>query len=90
MNNQYWSTKISRNRERDGAKSRELRKSGITVIRFWEHELTSDLPKCVARIKRVFRQLRLLGKQHVRQISKDAIPYDHLTKINHQTCSRPD
>lgn len=67
MNNQYWSTKISRNRERDGAKSRALRKAGITVIRFWEHELKADLPQCVARIKRGLSNRAFLGNEDARQ-----------------------
>ena len=52
INNQYWKTKIVRNRERDLAKTQALMNLGITVLRFWEHELRSELPSCVARIKR--------------------------------------
>ena len=52
VNNAYWRKKISRNRERDAAKTRELRKAGIIVIRFWEHELKANLSKCVNRIQR--------------------------------------
>lgn len=37
-NTDYWSTKISRNSERDTAVNRKLKDAGWTVIRVWEHE----------------------------------------------------
>jgi len=53
VNNKYWSEKISRNRQRDAAKARALRRTGIRVMRFWEHELIASLDTCIARVKRV-------------------------------------
>lgn len=38
-NRDYWIHKISRNRRRDHKVNRELRKSGWSVIRVWEHSL---------------------------------------------------
>lgn len=38
-NRDYWERKIGRNRERDKKVNRELRRSGWTVVRIWEHEL---------------------------------------------------
>ena len=52
VNNAYWRKKISRNRQRDAARARELRKVGVVVIRLWEHELKANLAKCVNRIQR--------------------------------------
>lgn len=40
-NTDYWSTKISRNSERDSAVNRKLKDAGWTVIRVWEHEDSS-------------------------------------------------
>jgi DNA mismatch endonuclease (patch repair protein) len=37
----YWRSKIERNRFRDRAASRELRRDGWQVIRVWEHQLKS-------------------------------------------------
>jgi DNA mismatch endonuclease Vsr len=49
-NRNFWSAKILRNRARDAETSRRLRRTGYRVVRFWEHELAEDLPRCVARI----------------------------------------
>lgn len=38
-NQQYWETKISRNRKRDKAINQVYRKSGWRVLRVWEHSL---------------------------------------------------
>jgi len=38
-NVKYWLTKLTRNRRRDRAKRRALRRMGFAVWRFWEHEL---------------------------------------------------
>lgn len=34
----YWTAKLARNMERDGATSETLRLAGWTVLRFWSHE----------------------------------------------------
>ena len=54
-NSAYWTTKISRNRERDRSKERELRKLGYRVLRIWEHELVAS-PSALA--KRIQKRLR--------------------------------
>lgn len=46
----FWEAKIEGNARRDKAVSRELRRAGFRVMRFWEHELSQDLTKCIARI----------------------------------------
>lgn len=47
----YWTAKIARNRARDRRITRELRESGWTVIRIWEHSLRSPA-RTVSRIRR--------------------------------------
>ena len=41
---EFWEAKINRNKERDKEKNKELKKIGIKIIRFWEHQL-SDMDK---------------------------------------------
>jgi DNA mismatch endonuclease (patch repair protein) len=50
-NQDFWSAKIEANKKRDHKVSRNLRKSGWQVIRFWEHELKRKPAKCVETIK---------------------------------------
>jgi DNA mismatch endonuclease (patch repair protein) len=38
-NRKYWDAKVTRNRQRDRAVTRALKKSGWRVIRIWEHDL---------------------------------------------------
>lgn len=45
-----WNEKIIRNRLRDQAVSKTLRRDGFIVLRFWEHELKNALDDCVTRI----------------------------------------
>jgi DNA mismatch endonuclease, patch repair protein len=55
-NREYWIRKIERNRARDKKVRQELEKSGWTVLRFWEHEIVSDLDQCVMKVKEVCLQ----------------------------------
>ena len=48
----YWSAKIQGNLRRDLLTSRRLRKSGVTVLRFWEHEVQGCLDRCVTEVRR--------------------------------------
>jgi DNA mismatch endonuclease (patch repair protein) len=50
-NRPFWIAKLTRNRERDRAAERALRAEGVTVVRFWEHELAESLPSCVRRLQ---------------------------------------
>lgn len=47
-----WQKKIARNRERDQANFRQLRREGWTVIRIWEHQVEQNMLGCVRRILR--------------------------------------
>ena len=51
VNRPYWSAKIVRNQERDIEKERALKKLGIRVVRFWEHEIQRNLSACVEKIE---------------------------------------
>ena len=49
-NTKFWDAKITRTKERDKDKSRKLKKQGIKVIRFWEHDLINRLDYCVQKL----------------------------------------
>lgn len=50
-NVEFWSEKITHNRQRDKTVNRKLRSGGWTVIRFWEHQIRSEPLDCVKKIK---------------------------------------
>lgn len=49
-NRGFWKAKIERNRSRDRRTVRNLRRSGVQVLRFWEHDLRLGVSRCVKRI----------------------------------------
>jgi DNA mismatch endonuclease Vsr len=55
-NQEYWFDKIERNRKRDREVKKTLEQDGWTVLRFWEHEISSDLDGCVDRVKQAVQQ----------------------------------
>ena len=46
----FWKEKINKNRERDAANHRKLRRMEWTVIRLWQHEVEEDFDACIDRI----------------------------------------
>ena len=46
----FWEQKFAANRLRDRTVTRSLRQNGWTVLRIWEHELTSNPERCVQKI----------------------------------------
>jgi len=46
----YWQAKISRTIARDKKYTKQLKKAGWKVLRFWEHEIKRDPEKCVNKI----------------------------------------
>lgn len=50
VNRPYWKAKIERNRRRDLETDDLLLQSGITPIRFWEHELQCCPSECLRRL----------------------------------------
>lgn len=47
----FWKEKILRNIERDKKNNEELKKSGWTVIRFWESDIRKNLEECVSCVE---------------------------------------
>ena len=54
-NREYWESHIRENKKRDRRIDRKLRSNGWLVIRFWEHELKENLPKCVEKVADSYR-----------------------------------
>jgi DNA mismatch endonuclease (patch repair protein) len=50
----YWSSKITSNVVRDRALTRKLRAEGWTVVRIWEHTLSTP-DRAIARIRNALR-----------------------------------
>lgn len=51
-NRRFWKAKIERNKIRDREHDCLLRRAGITVIRFWEHDVLRDVQKCLVKLQR--------------------------------------
>jgi len=60
-NRDYWIPKIERNMVRDRQYSRQLRKQGWSVLRFWEMDVKKDPEKC---LRRVFRAIKIRGAKN--------------------------
>jgi DNA mismatch endonuclease (patch repair protein) len=54
VNSAWWSEKVEDNRARDRTKTGMLESEGWTVVRLWEHEVTTDLKGCVEKFRRHF------------------------------------
>lgn len=50
VHSEFWTAKMQRNRLRDGEVTSALLGDGIGVLRFWEHELRTHLPDCIASV----------------------------------------
>jgi len=46
----FWKKKINKNRGRDAANHRKLRRMEWTVIRLWQHEVEKNFDACIDRI----------------------------------------
>lgn len=49
-NAKFWIPKIERNIQRDQANQKLLEDAGYTVMRFWDHDVTNVLSKCLNQI----------------------------------------
>lgn len=45
LKNNFWQEKIENNRKRDKKTTNYLRKNGWTVLRFWEHQIKTEIDK---------------------------------------------
>jgi len=49
-NRVFWENKITGNRKRDGKITRQLKKNGWTVLRFWEHQIKKSPRDCTMSV----------------------------------------
>lgn len=49
-NENFWATKIHKNKLRDQQVNSQLMTLGWTVLRCWEHEIASNLDACIEKI----------------------------------------
>lgn len=56
-NQEYWYPKIERNRARDKRVRKKLQRCGWTVLRFWEHEIISNVEDCVSKVRQAVESL---------------------------------
>jgi DNA mismatch endonuclease Vsr len=50
-NREFWAAKIARNHDRDRRNTVRLRSNGISVMRFWEHEIKDSLAGCILKVR---------------------------------------
>ncbi|MGQ7853384.1 very short patch repair endonuclease [Pedobacter sp. WC2501] len=49
-NAKFWIPKIERNMQRDRINQKSLEEAGYTVMRFWDHDIKTDLKKCLNQV----------------------------------------
>jgi len=49
-NTQFWIPKIERNMQRDRHNQKQLEEAGYTVMRFWDHDIKTDLKRCLNQV----------------------------------------
>ncbi len=49
-NAKFWIPKIERNMQRDRINQKSLEEAGYTVMRFWDHDIKTDLKRCLNQI----------------------------------------
>jgi DNA mismatch endonuclease (patch repair protein) len=68
----FWQAKIARNRARDLKVNRFYRRRGWMVLRFWEHQLNTNLEGCVDRV--LAAVARSMDLQSMPRHVRDSIP----------------
>jgi DNA mismatch endonuclease (patch repair protein) len=53
----YWQAKIERNIARDKIYTKQLKKDGWKVLRFWEHEIKKNPEKCLLKVKKALSEV---------------------------------
>lgn len=54
-NREFWISKIKKNKERDEKVNRTLISEGWLVVRFWEHDIISNVSDCRKKLERIAR-----------------------------------
>ena len=59
-NTDFWVAKIEGNMRRDQQVNLKLEAMGFAVMRFWDHQVLKELPKCLNQIKLYLESSRLV------------------------------
>lgn len=70
-NEAFWALKIKRNRQRDANTRVRLRRQGIRVLRFWEHQLKDGLALCVTSVS------KQIGNASLTRLNTKMTTYKH-------------
>jgi len=55
-NIKFWEKKIRENKKRDKAVNRAIKKSGMKLLRFWEHQVKKNPEACFVKIKSLYEK----------------------------------
>jgi DNA mismatch endonuclease (patch repair protein) len=55
-NQEYWQSKLARNKRRDKRYTAELKQAGWRVVRLWQHDLASE-PRVITVIRRALQRI---------------------------------
>lgn len=53
-NIRFWCEKIKANKKRDKIVNEILKKKGVKILRFWEHQAKNNIESCLKKIKRYY------------------------------------
>lgn len=62
-NKSFWRRKLLRNRSRDRATTKRLRRRGWIVVRLWEHQLRANPASCITRISEALKRTKGTARQ---------------------------
>ena len=54
-NREYWIPKIEKNIKRDKENNKILKKSGWTVLRYWEHDIKENMESCIEEVVSIIK-----------------------------------
>lgn len=60
-NTEYWTSKVTRNRQRDADQTARLLAAEWHVVRFWGHEIETGPTQCAAAVAEAVFEARLRG-----------------------------
>ncbi|ATB39391.1 very short patch repair endonuclease [Cystobacter fuscus] len=72
--NEFWSSKLLENVERDRRQTLQLEAEGWRVCRFWEHQIFETLPEAVDTVREALQQERWIPPNSWRVVQVDALP----------------
>lgn len=55
----FWTAKIESNMRRDAQVNSILSERGYTVMRFWDHQVKNELPRCINQIQLYIESCRM-------------------------------